>query len=189
MGTQAHKQTMLAHAIRAAFKNNFSSSPAKCFQGGKPGHMKNDCASRPQTGVTMPPPTGDSRTPRLSSGARKAITGPINADQTSIETVPLYSREPASWATPGPTNNGDLRGEDLQRTLQPVSSLLSHCQRKCWVGPPNPSNFRLLNQTAPIAIPTGIRGPLPPGTAVLILGRSGLILKGLQILPGHTTAS
>lgn len=76
-----------------------------------------------RNGCTMPPPTGDSRTPRLSLGARKAITGPINADQKSIETVPLYSREPASWATPGPTNNGDVRGEDLQRTLPPVSSL------------------------------------------------------------------
>ena len=44
-GTQAQKQTMLAQAICAAFKNNFSSSPPKCFQRGKPRHMKKDCHS------------------------------------------------------------------------------------------------------------------------------------------------
>ena len=32
IGTQAYKQTTLAQAICAAFKNNFSSSPAKCKQ-------------------------------------------------------------------------------------------------------------------------------------------------------------
>ena len=38
----------------------------------------------------------------------------------------------------------------------------------------------------PVAIPTRIQGPMPPGTIRLILGRSGLTLKGLQILPGLT---
>ena len=45
IGTKAHKPTMLAQAICAAFKNNFSSSPAKCFQCEQPGHMKKDCRS------------------------------------------------------------------------------------------------------------------------------------------------
>ena len=45
VGTQTHKQIKLAQAICAAFKNNFSSSPAKCFQCEKPGHMKKDCHS------------------------------------------------------------------------------------------------------------------------------------------------
>ena len=36
----------------------------------------------------------------------------------------------------------------------------------------------------PVAIPARIQGPTPPGTIRLILGRSGLTLKGLQILPG-----
>ena len=56
---------MLAQAICAAFKNNFNSSPAKCFQSEKPGHMKKDCHSHPKTGVIIPPRTGDIRTPGL----------------------------------------------------------------------------------------------------------------------------
>ena len=35
-----------------------------------------------------------------------------------------------------------------------------------------------------LAILTGIQGPIPPGTIGLILGKNGLNLKGLQILPG-----
>ena len=35
-----------------------------------------------------------------------------------------------------------------------------------------------------LAIHTGIQGPIPPGTLGLILDKSGLNLKGLQILPG-----
>ena len=33
-------------------------------------------------------------------------------------------------------------------------------------------------------IPTGIYGPLPPDTVGLIIGKSGLTMKGLQVLPG-----
>lgn len=34
------------------------------------------------------------------------------------------------------------------------------------------------------AVPPGICGPLPPDTVGLIRGRSGLTLRGLQVLPG-----
>lgn len=34
------------------------------------------------------------------------------------------------------------------------------------------------------ALPTGICGPFPPDTTGLIIGRSGLTKKGLQVLPG-----
>ena len=34
------------------------------------------------------------------------------------------------------------------------------------------------------AISTGIYGPLPPDTVGLIIVRSGLTMKGLQVLPG-----
>ena len=63
VGTQTHKQIKLAQAICAAFKNNFSSSHAKCFQCGKPGHMKNVCCSGPKIDVTIAPPTGENKTP------------------------------------------------------------------------------------------------------------------------------
>jgi dUTPase len=33
-------------------------------------------------------------------------------------------------------------------------------------------------------LPTGVLGPLPPGTWGLLLGRSGIIIKGLQIYSG-----
>ena len=71
IGIQAHKQTMLAQAICAAFKNNFNSSPAKCFQSEKPGHIKKDCHSHPKTGVIIPPPTGDIKTPGLCPQCQK----------------------------------------------------------------------------------------------------------------------
>lgn len=34
------------------------------------------------------------------------------------------------------------------------------------------------------AIPTGVFGPLPPNTWGLILGRSSIALKGIQVFPG-----
>lgn len=34
------------------------------------------------------------------------------------------------------------------------------------------------------ALPTGVQGPLPPGTVGLILGRSSTILRGIQVHPG-----
>ena len=33
-------------------------------------------------------------------------------------------------------------------------------------------------------IPSGIYGPLPPDSVGFIIGRSGLTMKGLQVLPG-----
>ena len=33
-------------------------------------------------------------------------------------------------------------------------------------------------------LPTGVFGPLPPGTWGLLLGQSNIIIKGLQIYPG-----
>ena len=63
VGTQAYKQTKPAQAICAAFKNNFSSSHAKCFQCGKPRHTKKVCSSGPKIDVTIPPPTGENKTP------------------------------------------------------------------------------------------------------------------------------
>ena len=71
VGTQAHKQTMLAQAICAAFKNNFSSSPAKCFQCEKPEHMKKDCRSQSKTGITIPPPICNNKTPGLCPQCQK----------------------------------------------------------------------------------------------------------------------
>ena len=71
VGTQAHKQAKLAQAICAAFKNNFNSSPAKCFQSEKPGHIKEDCHSHPKTGVIIPSPAGDIRTPGLCPQCQK----------------------------------------------------------------------------------------------------------------------
>ena len=38
------------------------------------------------------------------------------------------------------------------------------------------------------ALPTGVYGPLPPGTMGLILGRSSTLLKGIQIHPGIVDA-
>ena len=38
------------------------------------------------------------------------------------------------------------------------------------------------------AFPTGVYGPLPPGTMGLILGRSSTLLKGIQIHPGIVDA-
>lgn len=34
------------------------------------------------------------------------------------------------------------------------------------------------------ALPTGVHGPLPPGTVGLLLGRSSTILRGIQVHPG-----
>jgi dUTPase len=36
----------------------------------------------------------------------------------------------------------------------------------------------------PETLPTGVFGPLPPETWGLLLGRSSIIIKGLQIYPG-----
>ena len=63
VGTQTHKQIKLAQAICAAFKNNFSSSHAKCFQCGKPGYTKKACCSGPKIDVIIVPPTGENKTP------------------------------------------------------------------------------------------------------------------------------
>ena len=41
---------------------------------------------------------------------------------------------------------------------------------------------------APQALPTGVFGPLPPGTAGLILGWSSVSMRGLTILPGTVDA-
>lgn len=42
----------------------------------------------------------------------------------------------------------------------------------------------LTPELAPQAIPTGVFGPLPEGTVGILLGRSSLTMKGLQVLPG-----
>ena len=90
---------MLAQAICAAFKNNFSSSPAKCFQCGKPLHMEKDCRSGPKQVLQFLRLLVTIKHQDYVLGARKAITGLINADLNFIKTVSLYSWETVNGAS------------------------------------------------------------------------------------------
>lgn len=82
--TQAHKQTILAQTSSTAFKNNFSSSPAKCFQCGKPQHMEKDCRSGPKQVLQFLHLLVTIKHQDYILGARKA-TGLINAGLNFIK--------------------------------------------------------------------------------------------------------
>lgn len=97
--TQAHKQTILAQTSSTAFKNNFSSSPAKCFQCGKPQHMEKDCRSGPKQVLQFLHLLVTIKHQDYILGARKAITGLINAGLNFIKMVSLYNWETANGAS------------------------------------------------------------------------------------------
>lgn len=51
------------------------------------------------------------------------------------------------------------------------------------IGPQSRLPIYINPRSGPQAIPTGIWGPIPPGTVGLILGRNSFTMKGFHILP------
>ena len=84
----------------------------------------------------------------------------------------------------GPTDNGGIPCEDLQHTFQAIFSLSAATSRSAGLDLPTRVTVQISESDPHLAILTGIQGPIPPGTIGLILGKNGLNLKGLQILPG-----
>ena len=115
-------------------------------------------------------------------GARKAITGLINADLNFIKTVSLYSWEMVNGASLRPRRQwGHTLWAPPPFSVFPASAATSG--NAGW-DLPTRVTFRISELDPSIAILTGIQGPILLGTIGLILGISGFTLKGLQILPG-----
>ena len=111
----------------------------------------------------------------------------INADPPRLTIRLCPSERPPSGPALGPTNSGGtVRTSSTPFSLSPAFQSLS-VEVLGWTSQPEYLS-ELMNWIPPhhhpVAIPARIQGPTPPGTIRLILGRSGLTLKGLQILPG-----
>ena len=172
---------MLAQAICAAFKNNFNSSPAKCFQSEKPGHMKKDCHSHPKTGVIIPPPTGDIRTPGLCPQCQRGNHW-CNQCRSKFH-------KNSSPLQPGNGQRGQHQAPQTMgaypvRASSTPFSLSAATSRSTGLDLPTRVTVQISESDPRLAVHTGIQGPIPPGTIVFILDKSGLNLKGLQIFPG-----
>ena len=115
-------------------------------------------------------------------GARKAITGLINAGLNFIKMVSLYNWETANGASLRPHRQwGHILWGPPLFSVFPASAATS--ENAEWDFPTRVTVQ--INELDPsVAILTGIHSPVLLGTIGFILDRGGLTLKGLQILPG-----
>nr|2D4N_A Chain A, DU [Mason-Pfizer monkey virus]3TPN_A Chain A, DEOXYURIDINE 5'-TRIPHOSPHATE NUCLEOTIDO HYDROLASE [Mason-Pfizer monkey virus]3TPW_A Chain A, DEOXYURIDINE 5'-TRIPHOSPHATE NUCLEOTIDO HYDROLASE [Mason-Pfizer monkey virus]3TPY_A Chain A, DEOXYURIDINE 5'-TRIPHOSPHATE NUCLEOTIDO HYDROLASE [Mason-Pfizer monkey virus]3TQ3_A Chain A, DEOXYURIDINE 5'-TRIPHOSPHATE NUCLEOTIDO HYDROLASE [Mason-Pfizer monkey virus]3TQ4_A Chain A, DEOXYURIDINE 5'-TRIPHOSPHATE NUCLEOTIDO HYDROLASE [Mason-Pfizer monk len=87
---------------------------------------------------------------------------------------------------PAPGPETSLWGSQLcsSQQKQPISKLTRATPGSAGLDLCSTSHTVLTPEMGPQALSTGIYGPLPPNTFGLILGRSSITMKGLQVYPG-----
>ena len=157
----------------------------KCFQSEKPGHIKKDCHSRRKTGIIIPPPTGDMRKPGLCPQCQKGHHWANQCRSKFYKNCSPLQPGNGQWSQhQAPRSMGAYpeRASSTPFRLSSASQLLAGLDLPARV------TVQISESDPHLAIPTGIRSSIPPGTVRLILGKSGLNLtaaaaKSLQSCP------
>ena len=175
-----------------------------CFKCGRPGRFAKDCRASPgaKAGLGVEAPTGP-RAPGLCPRCQRGKHWAKECrSQTHRDGTPLSGN--FLWGPPRPRQTIGAVTICPPQSVPKSLGNLSICPpqtipksfMKQNLGPVSPpcsdlsasSRYVLTPGIEPQALSTGVFGPLPPGTAGLILGRSSVSMKGLTILPGIVDA-
>uniref|UniRef100_A0A673UKJ6 Gag-Pro-Pol polyprotein n=1 Tax=Suricata suricatta TaxID=37032 RepID=A0A673UKJ6_SURSU len=154
-----------------------------CFRCGQIGHFKSNCPRvNKRSGPIHRPIEGGpgAPCPRCQKGFHWArdCKSRYHKDGTFDS---QSGKLPEGACSSAPDNN---RSGIAQPILRNVFDLLHATPGRAGLDLCSTSSAILTPDSMPVALPTGVTGPLPEGVVGIILGRSSTSLKGIQVIPG-----